>query len=144
MHQVQAMVNCINQAAQVKRSQSEQMTLGELIEKLEGVPDTEYVVHLHGKMSVTIGSPHSYRGYYCDLAFMEVVGPLPTVEDVLIMLKGCMGKTFTGYKGGEFMMGESTPVWISVYGECSRIAPVDIILNEEKFIVTIITKEIDY
>jgi hypothetical protein len=29
-----------------------------------------------------------------------------------------MGREFIGYKGGEFLMGENTPVWISSYGNC--------------------------
>ena len=29
-----------------------------------------------------------------------------------------MGQVFCGYKGGDFVMGALTPVWVSEYGCC--------------------------
>ena len=48
------------------------------------------------------------------------------VSDILEMAKECIGKTFTGYKGGEFLMLEDTPLWISNYGECARTVIAEI------------------
>lgn len=87
-----------------------QLTLGGLITTLESMLPSELVPDLH--------SPHSYRGYYCDLAF-KCSEDKRTVSSLLAECRGCMGKVFEGYKGGDFMMGASTPIWISTYGSAS-------------------------
>lgn len=84
------------------------MTLGELIEALERVQDKTQVVKLG------FGEPHSYRGYYDQLAFEPKEGV--TVGEMLKDAKASLGKTFSGYKGGDFQMDESTEVWIAHYG----------------------------
>ena len=60
-------------------------------------------------------SPHSYRGYYEQLAF-ERSGEDGTVGDFLILLDSCVGETFEGYKGGDFLMTLSSVVNIADYG----------------------------
>ena len=106
MDALQAMVNGMSAQWQRERSES-QMTLGKLIADLEAMPaDTE----VRG-----LESAHSYRGYYCDLAF-EPIKAKVKVSSLLAECKAAMGKVFTGYKGGDYVMGESTPVWISHYG----------------------------
>ena len=88
-----------------------QWTLGKFIEVLETMPSD--------MMMDGIKSPHSYRGYYIDLAF-EKEASRWTVEDTLKMLRGCLGEIFTGYKGGEFGMTKNTPVWVAHYGTCGK------------------------
>lgn len=83
-----------------------QMTLDKLIKELEQLPED---FELEG-----LSDPHSYRGYYSDLAFER--SKRTTAGELLKLCKSCMGKVFEGYKGGEFMMGEGTPVWIASYG----------------------------
>ena len=107
---MQAMIDGFNMAMQRERARS-QMTLGKLIKRLSDMPAS---VMVDG-----IGRPHSYRGYYQDLAFQ----PLPvqvTAAELLNTCRDCMGKVFEGYKGGEFQMGELTPVWIAHYGCCKE------------------------
>lgn len=87
-----------------------QLTLGGLITTLESMLPSELVPDLH--------SPHSYRGYYDDLAF-KLSGEKRTVSALLAECRQCMGRVFTGYKGGDFMMGAITPLWVSEYGEAS-------------------------
>ncbi len=87
-----------------------QLTLGGLITALESMLPSELVPGLH--------SPHSYRGYYDDLAF-KLSGERRTVSALLAECRQCMGRVFTGYKGGGFMMGATTPLWVSEYGEAS-------------------------
>lgn len=60
------------------------------------------------------GEPHSFRGYYEQLAFEPVENAV--IGDMLAHAKSALGKTFTGYKGGEFEMDEHTDCWISEYG----------------------------
>ena len=57
----------------------------------------------------------SYRGDYQELAFNPVKDA--KVSDMLEFAKGSIGKTFAGYKGGEFKMGEYTDCYIAEYGE---------------------------
>jgi hypothetical protein len=105
IHPFQAMVDGMGAAWQKERAK-DQMTLGEFIALLETLPPEKEVIGL--------GELMSYRGYYCDLAF-EPDDRMP-VGDLLDMCRGAMGKTFMGYTGGDFMMGESTPLWVAHYG----------------------------
>jgi len=67
----------------------------------------------------------SWRGSYCNLAlsyeiqewhhnedFFDV-----KVKDILEKAKDTIGKTFTGWKGGDFLMDESTPIYIANQGD---------------------------
>ena len=95
---------------QWKRERAEtQMTLGKLIAALEAMP-AETVIP-------SLCSPHSYRGYYSDLAF-ERGDQECTAGKLLQRCRGAMGREFTGYKGGDYLMGENTPVWVAHYGCC--------------------------
>ena len=93
------------------------MTLGKLIDALSALPGDRKISG--------VGGPDSYRGYYRDLAF-EPDESERTVAEVLQECSDCMGREFTGYKGGEFLMGERTPVWIAEYGSSGeRIMSLD-------------------
>ncbi len=48
---------------------------------------------------IGLGSPHSYRGYYDDVAFTPRRNI--SIAKQLAFAKSALGKTFTGYKGGE-------------------------------------------
>jgi hypothetical protein len=103
------MVEQMSAERQQERANS-QMTLGELIKALEALPPERGITGF--------GMVDSYRGYYSDLAFAPA-DDVRTVADLLDSCRQCMGRVFTGYKGGDFLMGEATPLWISRYGECS-------------------------
>lgn len=97
-------------SARMQRERAEtQMTLGSLIESLEALPDGAEVPNLKGA--------DSYRGYYSDLAFGRGEGNRPAAE-LLAECRAAMGKVFMGYKGGDFVMGQTTPVWVAEYGRC--------------------------
>jgi len=106
-----------------------QMTLGRLIKVLEAMSPDAPVANLH--------SPHSYRGYYGDLAFERVEGTQPASE-LLATCKSAMGQVFAGYRGGDFVMGALAPVWVAKYGDCGE----KIIALENTG--EIITKQDDY
>jgi hypothetical protein len=105
---LQAMVDGMSAQWQRERSES-QMTLGKLIAELEAMPADAQVASL--------SDPHSYRGYYCDLALEISEGTRPA-SGLLADCKAAMGQVFTGYKGGDYVMGALTPVWIAEYGGC--------------------------
>lgn len=109
---LQALVDCMNSEEQKKRANSGQLTLGKLIEKLELLPPDTPITGL--------GALRSYRGYYADLAFEPEDG-ITTVGVVIERCRAAMGREFTGYKGGEFLMGENTPLWVSGYGYASGL-----------------------
>lgn len=85
------------------------MYLYELIEYLERQPDHSRVI------ANGFARPHSYRGYYDQLAFEPA--PSVTIGSMLAAAKSAIGKTFIGWKGGEFVMDKWTPVWIAVRGD---------------------------
>lgn len=116
----QAYIDQMNEKLQKQRSQ-EQMTLGKLISKLEEMnPEDRIICSTDTSMKFT--GFDSYRGYYNDLAISYETngnGAFDTVKDFLSAAKECLGKTFYGYKGGEFVMHENTPLWIANYGHTS-------------------------
>lgn len=71
-----------------------QMTLGSLIDYLETLPSDTEVANLCAE--------HSYRGYYCDLAFTLDVGSTRSAASLLAACKGSVGRMFEGYKGGYY------------------------------------------
>lgn len=110
IHPLQAMVNEMLKQRQIERSTS-QMTLGKLIDRLSAMPPDA--------MIESIEAPHSYRGYYSDLAFESNSGRIP-VSAALALCKSAMGEVFQGYKGGDFQMGRNTPLWVANYGDCGQ------------------------
>lgn len=92
------------------------MHLKQLIETLEKYDAAQPV-------PLGFGHPHSYRGYYDQLAFEPVKDT--TVGAMLDAAKSAMGATYGGYKGGDFTMGEWTDCHLANYGECGEgIGPV--------------------
>ena len=103
---LQNMINGMSQQWQRERSQTD-LTLGAFIALLESLSPDATVVGL--------GELMSYRGYYCDLAF-EPTADERTVADLLAECRTAMGRTFEGYRGGDYQMGETTPLWVCSYG----------------------------
>lgn len=95
-------------AQQCRERAETQMTLGKLIDALKTMPGDVEIVKLY--------NPHSYRGYYSDLAFSLADNESMTALQLLTLCQNCMGHIFEGYKGGEYVMGALTPIWIADYG----------------------------
>lgn len=123
--------------------------LRELIQKLESMSQNKIIEF---DFCATPNEAHSYRGYYRDLAFSfapgteyydHVIEPIPpkTVSQFLKECKEADGKTYTGWKGGDFTMSGTTQVWASQEGMSSGIAITDIKELDDK--VVIITKSLD-
>src|SRR4051794_5438037 len=84
------------------------MTLGELINVLEAVEDKSQVCRwgfVH---------PHSYRGYYNELAFEPMQNV--SVEAMLRSAKGAEGAVYRGWKGGDYLMSKETSVYLAHEG----------------------------
>ena len=110
MNIIRAMIDGMNAGWQRERAQS-QMTLGSLISALEAMPPDAVVAN--------IGAPHSYRGYYCDLAFELSPGTRPA-KDLLTDCRTTLNSTLCGYKSGLYRMTADVPVWVSDYGSCGE------------------------
>lgn len=94
-----------------------QYSLGELITALENF-------HPARTVPVGIANPHSFRGDYSELAFEPA--PASTVAEMLTVAKSALGRTFQGWKGGDYVMDEHTPVWFEMEGsgDGETIGPV--------------------
>lgn len=121
---------------------SDQLTLGELILKLEPIvknqKDGEEATVRYDFEYLFPTSIDSWRGSYDELALnFEMQGEEMNVSEFLEMLKDCIGKTFTGYKGGDFMMHKGTPIWVANYSHSGNKAVIDVVDNG--YVVLLIT-----
>jgi len=95
--------------AALQRSETH-LTLGNLISYLENTEDHPIA---------NLSHPHSYRGYYSDLAFEQEPGDISS-KTLLATCKKLIGRVFVGYKGGRYKMTHTTPLWIANRGVCGR------------------------
>lgn len=121
---------------------SDQLTLGELILKLEPIvknqKDGEEATVRYDFEYLFPTSIDSWRGSYDELALnFETQGEEMKVSEFLNMLKECVGKTFTGYKGGDFTMHKGTPIWVANYSHSGNTAVIDVVDNG--YVVLLIT-----
>lgn len=112
---------------------SPQITLGELISRLELIiemnSDAE-VVFDFGEMRPN-GNFYSWRGAYEELAIgYEDFGKKLNIIEFTNKLKECIGKEFIGWKGGEFIMHEATPLWVANEGVASNSGVVGVTFDE--------------
>lgn len=102
------------------------MTLGELIKELEQCDQDKTVKFDFGYFKPV--SFDSWRGDYSCLALSyEDGGKDIKVSELLKLAKATNGAKFTGWKGGEFLMGLNTPVWVDNAGESSTTALLQLI-----------------
>lgn len=137
-----------------KLKETNQMTLGELIAKLEAIPprdndEDKKTVHYDFECLVPT-TLDSWRGAYDELALgWAYTGYAPegcpdmnhknqiTVEELLKDLKSAVGKTFTGWKGGDFVMSKTTPIWIANPGNAGNTGITEVV--DEGYKVTLMT-----
>lgn len=87
------------------------MTLGELIERLEKESPAKVIRNGFTK-------PHSYRGYYDELAFVPTCDV--SVGDMLRDARSARNVGFGGWKGGVFLMNDYTTCWLANIGCCGE------------------------
>jgi hypothetical protein len=135
---IQAMMNAMSDIAQSTRKDYH-MSLGELIDFLNTKCEGDQKVVLDYDSSLGVSSPHSYRGYYSDLAIEPSEQGLK-VGELLDALYEVLDTELTGYKGEEFLMDSSVPVWVSFYGSLGRALMSAVIFDNT---VILVTKEVD-
>lgn len=135
---IQSLFEAISRACQMERARY-QLTIGRAVARLGGL--CEEVRGIPVKFDVDDLAPGpfvSYRGYYSDLAIV----PIAAREDPSMVwrarsgaelreaLQSALGKRFTGWKGGDFVMSEDTPLWMARDGELGRaIVGIDVTPN---------------
>lgn len=133
------------QNRQEAMKESEQLTLGELTLLFENVDDaTKPVVFDDGEYAPE--SLGSWRGSYRELAIRYGDNGVDGGE-FIGMLREAEGNVYIGYKGGEFMMGTTTPIWVANRGESSgfkwgRQGVVDVEETDEA--IVIVTDEVPH
>lgn len=128
----------------------DQLTLGELIDKLEPLlSHQERVQEKYGHKAYVefdfsgtfpIGLS-SWRGVYAELAIKWAGGDYGDdynsrmeLDKFVEMLKGAIGKEYTGWKGGEFTMSRRTKLWVANPGLVGNTGIVDV-LDEEYLVI---------
>lgn len=146
---LQRLVNAMSDAGRYDRSKYH-LTLGQLIERLreKAAVDSDMIIRFdkpitecdHGGTGAYPSTANSYRGFYDDLCLEPSDEPM-TVGKLLAYLESeVLDKTFTGWKGGEFIMDEKTPLWAAGHGDGG---PAIMGITEINGTAFLITKEID-
>lgn len=126
----------ISNAMAVQRAKafanSNQLSLGELILQLKALPkreDDEPEIRFDF-CDLFPTQLMSWRGIYAELAlsWSDWNGEErpPKLSAFIKMLEEAVGKTFEGYKGGDFTMTRQTPIWVAHYGESGNTAVVGV------------------
>lgn len=132
--------NAAKAERQKKLAQSDQLTLGELILKLEPIvakqKDRETIAEVVFDFEYLFPIKFSsWRGSYDELALTftsrDDSNKEPhKVTEFLELCKQTIGKTFEGWKGGEFTMSKITPVWVANAGNSGNTALIDVVDND--------------
>lgn len=150
MLSLQEQINAIAEKSRKETlSKSSQLTLGELILKLEPIvkknkgkkiEDLPDVYFDFCRMFPT--TTMSWRGSYKEVCLdftdgrSENKSPL-NIRDFFKLIKNTIGKEFEGYKGGEYVMDKHTPVWIDNYGRSTDTGLVDVLdLDYQVLLIT--------
>jgi hypothetical protein len=120
---------------------SAQLTLGQIIEKLEKCGLTHGEKNEPKQVEYDFGTAipttlGSWRGSYSELALGYKLSGYDnndghfaqtTAETFLSELKSAIGKKFTGWKGGEFTMNKDTPVWVANAGNSGNTGIINVV-----------------
>lgn len=106
------------------------LTLRSLISQLDKLNEPDEKVYFDfGRMYPT--EINSYRGYYEDLAIGYTEdyrkNEPQSVAEFLNQLNACLGRSFQGYKGGTYVAGEDSAIWVANWGDTT-----DTIITEVK------------
>lgn len=99
-----------------RKRESTQLTVGSLLEFLRTAEPTANIVFDRNSGSPT--DPHSYHGYFEDLAFDYDTNKIITVDDMIHLLESCIGQLFQQFQKdqGHYQMCTETPLWLSHSG----------------------------
>ncbi len=133
--------------------QKKQLSLGELIKILEAVKllsKEEKIVRFDFGTAIPDGTG-SWRGDYSEIELNYILTGYDNGEHhmdevkltyLIKILKDSVGREFTGWKGGEFVMQEDTRLWVSNAGNASHTGITGII--DKGYEVILETAHFDY
>lgn len=113
MDLIQQIINLTNENSKLKSGI--EYNLGTFIKDLEKLDGDKEIIIEDG---VYPSYFCSWRGSYCELSLDYDKKPM-LVKTLLKNAKKANGKTFIGYKGGEFLMDLFVPIHIAAYGDCA-------------------------
>lgn len=127
----------LNRILEVAPDGRRQLSLGEFVAQLAKLPPERDVYIDYACLAPM--KLDSYRGYYDHIALgFTTEEDAPTVQQLLEHARQNIGAVLSGYKGGDFTMGEPTPLWLSNRG---RVADVIIVgVRDDKWAVIIETR----
>ncbi len=132
---MQELMDAMAVATRATRSEYH-LTLGLLIDWIGHDTHDKSVPVLFDHSNLSPGPLHSYRGYYDDLSFVPKTDFI-SAESLLAVCVAALGTTFTGWKGGEFLMDASTPLWQANSGEeGSPIVDIRTLEGEKIILIT--------
>ena len=129
------MSDYVNQRLQEMRNEAfattQQITLGKLIELLKALDAEEKCTVEFAFCGLLPWSCDSWRGSYCELAISyctyEQNNYKPRyLSEFIETLEDAVGNTFYGWKGGEYTMGEDTPIWVDNLSESHNTGVIGI------------------
>jgi hypothetical protein len=129
----------VKKQREIKFLRSPQLSLGELIQELEkvGIYDSvgkpKHVCFDFGSALPT--TLDSWRGSYDELALGYTLSGYDgsasfedsTAPVLLNELKSAIGKEYTGWKGGDYVMNEKTPLWVDNSGNANNTGIVGVL-----------------
>lgn len=115
---------------------TEIISVGELIGRLNAMPDENIVKVEFLDSLYNPGDVDSYRGFYNHLFINYTEKDERTVEQVLKNLRDAIGTTFQGYKGGYYEMDWKTPIWVDEYGRAQEVGVTGVERNGDIVIIT--------
>lgn len=135
---------------------TEQFTVGKLISELEKMSTFDNSGKFEKTIVFDFGSAiptviNSWRGSYEEMALGYVLTGYDSnskhfndikITEFIKMLKESIGKTFEGWKGGDWLCKESTPLWVANNGNNDHSIIVG--LYDEGFQIVLLTGYTDY
>lgn len=118
------------------RYYNEGLTLGELIDKLKALSGEANIEFDFGAANIT--ALGSYRGYYDQLALGyegEYGTKMMTVGELLKDCEEAVGKTYQGWKGGDYRMDRDTNIFVANSGCTSNTYLVDVVRKYDDWYV---------
>lgn len=118
---------------------SGQWTLGQLRDSLIKAPPTFLLYFSDGR---GVGYFDRWRGIYSEIAICPIEpSQTHTVQTQMELAIQSIGRTFTGYKGGDYTMTRETPVWVSPHGQADSYMVVGFEVLEDCVIIQIKERE---
>jgi hypothetical protein len=97
------------------------MNISDIITELHRFDGSTFVTMKYNHVEGNWGDLDSYRGYYSELS-VDSGDEVADVSYVIKTLSEAIGRTFNGYKGGNYKMSGGTELYWAEYGCLGPVA----------------------